>query len=220
MIYFVKELSTDNYGIPWTFILVRPTPLQPSPKPPLTPTQLLAVSLLTVLSLATTIVLHCLYGLSPLLNIALNSILLAVWAVGFGMLSWWSSGTLKHVCNMSNWDSDVGVAICRIYKVLFSFALCGLVATLGALVLDVRVWRTAGARGRFTALGRGDGKGMRVEVVGGADGDGDGGGVELGAAENAGMVGGRLGRGGREGYAVPLEQFDQEDSSYYGASRR
>jgi hypothetical protein len=90
----------------------------------------MAVALLTLLSLTTTIILHCFYGLNPTLNTILNSSLALLWAVGFSLLSWWSAGTLAHVCNTDNWEDDMGVLVCRMYKALFSFSLMGLLSTL------------------------------------------------------------------------------------------
>jgi len=84
------------------------------------------VSLLTVLFLAATIVFHCLTGLSPRLNIVLNSALFSLWGMGFGMLSYFMAPTLGHYCNTSTWENDAGVMVCRIYKTLFTFTLLGL----------------------------------------------------------------------------------------------
>jgi len=171
-------------------------------------TQLLSVSLLTLLSLTTTIVLHCFYGLNPVLNTLLNSLLALLWAVSFSLLSWWSSGTLSHVCSRDNWDSEVGISVCRLYKALFSFSLLGLVATLVALILDVHVQRQATARGRFQQIGlvAGDGKGGRVA--------GHGRGHEVNPNPSAARQ-----RGTGEGYALPEEQFAYgDDTTYHGAA--
>ncbi|KAF2242212.1 hypothetical protein BU26DRAFT_524402 [Trematosphaeria pertusa] len=229
MSYFMWELQHDNYGLPWTFILVHKPPLPSSSAfhpflhsplstlhsnpPTKTSPQLLTVSLLTLLALSTTIVLHCFYGLNPLLNTLLNAALLTLWAVSFALLSWWSSGTLAHVCNRANWDSDIGISICRIYKALFSFSLFGLVATLLALVLDVHVQRGANRRGRFAKLQLLDNK---REFDGGIDG------AELVMTEREAnpnpMARGARARRGGEGYALPEEQFAyDEDTGYHGA---
>ena len=70
--------------------------------------------------------LHCCCGLNPRLNVCLNGCLLVLWSVSFALLSWWSSGTLSHVCNKSNWEDETGIMVCRIYKALFAFTLLGL----------------------------------------------------------------------------------------------
>ncbi|OAL54719.1 hypothetical protein IQ07DRAFT_501723 [Pyrenochaeta sp. DS3sAY3a] len=196
MSYFLKELAHDHYRLPWTFIL------------------LFAVSLLTILALTTTIILHCFYGLNPTLNIVLNSVLALVWSVAFSLLAWWSSGTLTHVCNIDNWTDELGISVCRLYKALFSFALLGLVSTLCALVLDVRVQSKATKRGRF----------QQIQMLGGNDGkrgavvqhheDEDEANPNPAARKNHGQHN----RGG-EGYALPEEQFAyDEDTSYRGAA--
>lgn len=187
-----------------------PLPLAVTFVPPLTPPQLFAVSLLTILALTTTIVLHCFYGLNPILNTALNSSLAIVWSVGFALLSWWSSGTLSHVCNVDNWDDDLGISVCRLYKALFSFALFGLVSTLLALALDIKVQRSATKRGRF----------QQLQMLGGGDGKTDDDAHEHEANPNptARAKRGKQKRGG-EGYAVPDEQFAYDgDTSYHGAA--
>ncbi|KAF2825187.1 hypothetical protein CC86DRAFT_467700 [Ophiobolus disseminans] len=194
MFYFLKELAKDNFRLPWTFIL------------------LVVVSLLTIFSLTTTIVLHCFYGLNPVLNTLLNSGLALLWAVSFSLLSWWSSGTLSHVCSRDNWDSELGMSVCRLYKALFSFSLLGLLSTLVALVLDVHVQRQATARGRFQQIGlvAADGKGARTEGHRGLVGH------ETNPNPNSSIAGQM--RGG-EGYALPDEQFAYgDDTTYHGAA--
>jgi len=142
------------------------------------------------------------------LNTLLNSLLALLWAVSFSLLSWWSSGTLSHVCSRDNWDSEVGVSVCRLYKALFSFSLLGLVSTLVALILDVHVQRQATARGRFQQIGlvsAGDGKGGRV------DGDRH--------EANPNPSAARQKRGAGEGYVLPEEQFAYgDDTTYQGAA--
>ena len=84
------------------------------------------MSLLTVACLIVTILLHCFTGLSPHFNISLNSVLALIWAMGFGMLSYYMWGTLTHYCDTSNWHDGTGVMVCRIYKAVFTFSLLGL----------------------------------------------------------------------------------------------
>jgi hypothetical protein len=90
------------------------------------PSQLLSVSVFTILALSVTIVLHLLYGLNPKLNLYLNGGNLVLWTLGFALLSWWSSGTLGHVCTISKWEDVTGIMICRMYKALFAFSMFGL----------------------------------------------------------------------------------------------
>ncbi|KAJ4983678.1 hypothetical protein SVAN01_10836 [Stagonosporopsis vannaccii] len=188
MSYFLRELSANNYSLPWTFIL------------------LLAVSLLTLLSLTWTIVLHIRHGLNPSLNLCLNGVLAALWAVSFALLSWWSASTLSSACAVKNWESDVGTSVCRTYKALFSFALLGLLGTMASLGLDVHVLRAATGRGRFISLKMGGGK---------REGDD---GVDEGIWDSnpnpAALRG--VQRGG-DGYALPEEQFGYADTGYAGA---
>jgi hypothetical protein len=173
--------------------------------------QLMTVALLTLLSLTTTIILHCFYGLNPTLNTILNSSLALLWAVGFSLLSWWSAGTLAHVCNRDNWEDDMGVLVCRMYKALFSFSLMGLLSTLLALVLDIHVQRQAVARGRF----------QQIALVGGDAKQGQAGGQEGVEGDESNPNPSAMGRdrGGGVGYALPEEQFGYGDEiGYQGAA--
>jgi hypothetical protein len=171
----------------------------------------MAVALLTLVSLTTTIVLHCYYGLNPALNTILNSILAVLWAVGFGLLSWWSAGTLTHVCDKENWEDDRGISVCKMYKALFSFNLMGLLATLLALILDVHVQRQAGARGRFQQIAMVAGDAKRGQASVQEDGDLHESNPNRNAVNRH--------RGAGAGYSVPEEQFAYGDNmGYQGAA--
>ncbi|EDU49668.1 conserved hypothetical protein [Pyrenophora tritici-repentis Pt-1C-BFP] len=191
LLYFLRELARDEYHLPWTFIL------------------LMTVSILTMLSLLTTILLHFYHGLNPILNVVLNAALTLLWTLGFSLLAWWCRGTLAHVCNTSNWESDTGVSVCRMYKALFSFTLLGLVMTLAALALDVRVMKGVRTRGVFQPVDSRGGGGKGGEVL---EGERE---MELG--ENP-MAPARTRERGGEGYAVPDEQFRYDDLAYQGAA--
>lgn len=225
MAYFLRELSANNYSLPWTFILVCsfPNPRKGisqrlegsrggSTDTRLTTPQLLAVSVLTIISLTLTITLHIRHGLNPYLNLMLNGSLAVLWAVSFSLLAWWSSATLASACAVENWESELGQSVCRTYKALFSFALLGLVATLAALGLDVHVQRSSTRKGRFTSLAMTDGKGGASQAHGL---DVDDGIWDLNP--NPAALGGARPRGG-EGYALPEEQFGYEDTTYAGAA--
>ena len=171
--------------------------------------KLMTVSILTMLSLLATILLHIYHGLNPILNVCINTALSLLWLLAFSLLAWWCSGTLAHVCNANNWESDTGVSVCRMYKALFSFALLGLVATLAALALDIKVMRGARRRGVF----------QPVDSRGG----GGKGGMGVGENEteldpNPNFTAARTRQLGGEGYAVPEEQFGYDDLAYHGAA--
>jgi hypothetical protein len=171
----------------------------------------MAVALLTLLSLTITIALHCFYGLNPTLNTILNSVLALLWAVGFSLLSWWSAGTLSHVCNTDNWEDDMGVSVCRMYKALFSFSLTGLLSTLLALVLDIHVQRQAVVRGRFQPIAMVAGDAKRGQVSG-QD-------AVNSHESNPNPNTTSRQRGGGAEYALPEEQFAYDDDiGYQGAA--
>lgn len=105
--FFVYQLNNDDFKIPWTFLV------------------LLGVALLSLLTFTVTLVLHFCHSLSPLFNLVINVFLLILWIVGLSLLGWNMAGTLGHVCNATNWGSEAGIMVCRIYKALFTFALFG-----------------------------------------------------------------------------------------------
>jgi hypothetical protein len=169
----------------------------------------MAVALLTLVSLTITIILHCFYGLNPILNTILNSSLALLWVVAFSLLSWWSSGTLSHVCNRDKWEDDLGVSVCRLYKTLFSFSLLGLLSTLVALMLDIHVQRQAVVRGRFQAIGTG-----AIDEKSGQTA-----GHEHYSSASASASASRHQRHGNEEYSLPEEQFAYgEETGYHGAA--
>ncbi|KAK7613672.1 hypothetical protein BKA81DRAFT_65972 [Phyllosticta paracitricarpa] len=134
MVFFIDQLAHDGYATPWTFFV------------------LLCVSILTVLALLVTMIAHCIGGLRPQFNLALNGALLLLWSLGFGLLAWWSSGTLGHVCSVARWGGEDGVMVCRTYKALFAFAMLGFTSTLTAALLDLYVYRRFTQRGSYNAM--------------------------------------------------------------------
>lgn len=132
--YFIWWLIHDHWSTPFVFVI------------------LTTVSFLTVVFLTTTIVFHMMTGLSPRLNLLLNSILLVLWSIGFGLLSYWMSGTLKHHCDVLSWHDETGIMVCRIYKTLFTFSLLGFISTIAATTLDVHIHRLSTRFGRHMRL--------------------------------------------------------------------
>ncbi|KAI9781719.1 MAG: hypothetical protein M1839_005712 [Geoglossum umbratile] len=131
MLYFVYHLRHDHFNVPWTFLV------------------LTGVALFTLLTQTVTIVFYFCHALNPLFNLIINAALSVFWATGFGLLAWAMSGTLVHKCNVTNWHSDAGIMVCRLYKTLFTFALTGLLSTFSALILDIVVRKRENARGRY-----------------------------------------------------------------------
>ena len=108
MAYFTYHLRHDEYPEPWTFIW------------------LFSASLASIAALTFTIFLHCLLGLNPRINIAINAFLAVLWGLSFGLLTWFMAGTLGETCDVKSWNEDVGIMVCRIYKALWTFTLVGL----------------------------------------------------------------------------------------------
>lgn len=96
--------DAGKFQIPWTFIV------------------LLSVSLATIASLAITIFLYNFRFLSPRYNLITNGAISAIWAMGFGMLSWSisNSNVLGKTCSIQAWKEPAAVSVCRDYKALWS----------------------------------------------------------------------------------------------------
>ncbi|EON68614.1 hypothetical protein W97_07872 [Coniosporium apollinis CBS 100218] len=193
MLYFISSLKRDHYQTPWTFLF------------------LLSVSLLTLITLTTTLVLHICSSLNPRLDLILNAGLFMAWTISFAMLAWYSGSTLTHVCNRDNWKDDMGVMVCRVYKALFGFAVLGVVSTLLALLLDLYVFRQATKRGMYNAMEDLDSKrsptpnleGMRSQEF-------------LDVNDEHPLSAQRPAKAPKQsGYEMPAEQFEY-DTGYYG----
>lgn len=86
----------------------------------------MVASVCSVAALIFTILLHCFTGLNSQLNVAINSALAVLWALSWSLLTWYMSGTLRNLCDITHWNEDTGIMVCRIYKTLFAFTLTGL----------------------------------------------------------------------------------------------
>jgi hypothetical protein len=87
---------------------------------------MLAAALTTMLSLAGTLLIYLLFGLSPFVNLCINGLLLALWAPSFAFLWYWTRKTLSDVCSAKTWHDETGIMVCRIYKALFAFCALGM----------------------------------------------------------------------------------------------
>ncbi|MCJ1316288.1 hypothetical protein MMC15_001609 [Xylographa vitiligo] len=132
--FFIHHLSIELYYVPWTFIL------------------LLTVSVLTLASFIATSVFYHQRTLKPRTNAFVNGFLSVLWMLGFALLAWNLAGLLSHKCTIENWSSELGVMVCRIYKALMSFTVIGMLATLCALVLDVRTHRATSHLGAYGSM--------------------------------------------------------------------
>jgi len=133
--FFTYYLSHDKYPVPRTFLV------------------LLAVSSLTNVSVLFTAFFYHYRQLRPRLSSMINIFLTLLWMLGFALLTWNLSGTIKHKCNIDNWTHETGIMVCRIYKALEAFTITGLLATAGSLVLDFYTIRKSAARGIYNTMG-------------------------------------------------------------------
>ena len=89
------------------------------------PTQLLAVSSYTVLSILITSFFYHTRSLAPKTSIWLTASSTGLWILSLGLLSWNLSTVLGATCDIEHWDHDTGIMVCRIYKALESFTAVG-----------------------------------------------------------------------------------------------
>jgi hypothetical protein len=87
------------------------------------------------------VVLHLPTSPPPLYNALYNFLLLILWTLAFGILAVAMKWTLTRTCVLSDWDTDMGMTVCKIYKALFAFAFSEIPITFIALCLDLVVRR-------------------------------------------------------------------------------
>ena len=114
--------------------------------------QLLAVSLLTLITLAITFLFHICSTLSPRVNLFINIPLVILWIIGMGLLGWNMTGTLFHSCSISNWGNDTGIKICNIYKTVFAFTVISCASSIANIIIDVRVRREQVRQGAYEKM--------------------------------------------------------------------
>lgn len=126
--FFVYYLVHEHYKLPWTFIFVRILQsLFRTPNSNLTsPLQLLAASLLTVVSLLISSALYFFRTLPPKYNLINNTALSVLWILGLSFLTWNTGWTLGHRCLIVNWKTEAGIMVCRLYKACTAFTVTGL----------------------------------------------------------------------------------------------
>jgi len=193
MWYFLWNLIHEDFETPRTFWT------------------LLAASLATMITLAGTLLIYLLFGLSPFVSLCVNGLLLALWAPSFAFLWYWTRKTLSDVCSAKTWQDETGIMICRIYKALFAFSALGLVSTLLALALDVFVFRRTISRGKYKQMDaeKPHGNAAALDAPGYSDARGS-----IGETEEQ-YVTPQTQRPDQSGYEVPEEQFNY-DTSYHG----
>ncbi|PWY78286.1 hypothetical protein BO70DRAFT_294034 [Aspergillus heteromorphus CBS 117.55] len=120
---FINQLHNANYRLPWAFLVL-----------------VIAVVLALLNYLLTTLT-HCFYGLSPRLSLTTNSIVLVIWLIALGLLSWSMAHTILTSCTTTYWGTSTGISVCRIYKTLFTFTIVATAAHIAAISLDVIVHR-------------------------------------------------------------------------------
>ena len=84
--------------------------------------QLLSVSAFTVLVLVVTGYMHYARTLRPRLAAYAHGALTVLWGLGLALLSWNIASLLGGRCDIEHWDHSTGVAVCRLFKALESFA--------------------------------------------------------------------------------------------------
>ncbi|THC90600.1 hypothetical protein EYZ11_009932 [Aspergillus tanneri] len=131
---FISNLSKDHYKLPWAFLV------------------LLISSLLSLINFVLTTITHCCYGLSPLLSATTHSILLLLWLISLGLMSWSMSHTILTTCNATYWGTSTGINVCRLYKALFSFTVLSVASHLFGLTLDVIVRRRQTRLGTYDPM--------------------------------------------------------------------
>jgi len=123
--YLTYHLRHGNVKIPWAFIVV---------------------TICALLSLTNLFITTLIRGCRPfpiLLSLVFNLVLVILWIICLGVLSWHLSHTLTTKCSTTIGDPSNGIRVCHLYKTLFSFTVLSFSAHSAALILDIRTWSSA-----------------------------------------------------------------------------
>lgn len=114
--------------------------------------QLLITAVFSLLNVLFTAVLNCSCGLSPKLSIVFNILLLLLWLISLGLLSYSMSGTILTKCSAEYWANSTGISVCRSYKALFVFTVVGTAAYIASVALDAIVRRRQNRLGVYNPM--------------------------------------------------------------------
>lgn len=131
---FAITLWSSDYNIPWTFLLA------------------VIASYLTVICWVLSMLIMCCTPAHPILNLVFNAPLSALWIASSGIIIYNLLGTLSRSCSVSNWGNSDGIAICNIYKLMFSACIFATLSQLALVVLDVIARRDQNRSGRYTKM--------------------------------------------------------------------
>ncbi|KAF4240413.1 hypothetical protein CNMCM8980_001306 [Aspergillus fumigatiaffinis] len=131
---FISHLKSGGYKLPWAFLL------------------LLVSAFLSILNYIFTSLTHCCYGLSPRLSLLSNTILLILWLISLGLLSWSMSHTILTTCNATYWATSTGITVCRTYKALFTFTCTSTFAVIAAVALDIIIHKRQTRLGEYDPM--------------------------------------------------------------------
>lgn len=77
-------------------------------------------------------------------NLFIHSLLFAFWVVALSLLTIRLNGmVLSRSCDLSIWLTEMGMMVCQLYKVIYSFSVVCLATALGGVALDWFVFRAA-----------------------------------------------------------------------------
>ncbi|KAI4120040.1 MAG: hypothetical protein LQ338_007198, partial [Usnochroma carphineum] len=134
---------------------------------------LLAASLFTIVSLLVSSGLYFFRTLPPKHNLSNNAVLSVLWILGLSFLTWNTGWTLGHRCLVSNWKTEAGIMVCRLYKACTAFTVTGLyvlydqlyacnhttnasflgsLTTLLTLFLDITTYRKTTKLGQYNQM--------------------------------------------------------------------
>ncbi|KAL2835251.1 hypothetical protein BDW59DRAFT_5604 [Aspergillus cavernicola] len=131
---FTYNLHSADHKLPWAFLV------------------LIISAFLSLLNLTLTTTLHCCYGLSPRLSLITNSIIFVLWSISLVLLAWALSHTILTTCNATYWATSTGIAVCRIFKTLFTFNIIGVAALIASIALDIVAYRRQTRLGEYDPM--------------------------------------------------------------------
>jgi len=127
--YFIYALLKAKFGVPYEFII------------------LIIAAIFSLFNIVTSGVAKCCGALNPKLALPFDVLVLAGYAVAFGLLNRAMDGLVFRSCTTGSWGAinGNGVYVCRLYKAVWAFTITALAMYLFSVLIDVIVIRRVGS---------------------------------------------------------------------------
>ncbi|KAK2135908.1 hypothetical protein NOF04DRAFT_1000050 [Fusarium oxysporum II5] len=123
MFFFIAHLNQERVKIPWMFFFLQGSAL---------------ATLISNTAMGIWIVLR---SPVPKTSAVVNTVLVALWTIGYGLLINAIEPTILIPCTKRRWGNDRGILVCGLYKTLLAAGGTGLLSTIAMVVVDISAAR-------------------------------------------------------------------------------